>query len=101
MVLALFSLTGLRNRSRRFFYRLLHLQTGWRFKRLCFELLQHVDVSAHFVFMRAEDERGFFVDKSGFVSFEQRLIETVPAERAARFDDFLKSAILAFAVKKC
>src|ERR1700737_3656327 len=101
MILGPFSCGGLRNRSRWYRYRVLHLQTRWCFKSVGPELLQHVNVSAHFVFVGAEDELGVFVDESGFVGFEQRLIETVPAECAACFDDFLKSAILAFAVKKC
>jgi hypothetical protein len=101
MILGLCSLRRLRNRRRCYLYRVFHLQTGWRFKRLCPELLQHVDVSAHFVFVRAKNNRGVIGDQIGFVSFEQGLIEAVPAECAPRFDDFLKSAILAFAVKQC
>src|ERR1700704_1244964 len=101
MILDLFSYISLRNRSGWSVYRVLHLQTGWCFKYLSSDFLQHVDVSAHFIFVRAKDDGGVLGDEIGFVGLEQRLIEAMPAEGAARFDDLLKGAVFAFAVEKC
>jgi len=75
-----------------------HAQARRGFKGLFSELLQHVDVSAHFIFVRTKDDGGILVDEIGFVGLAQRLVEAMPAEGAARFDDLLKSAVFAFAV---
>ncbi len=56
--------------------------------------------SMHFIFVRTKDDGGVLSDEICFVSLEQRLIEAMPAQRAARLDDFLKSTVLAFAVKQ-
>lgn len=73
--------------------RLLQAQAGWRFKRPATKFFQHVDVSAHFGFVRTKDDRRVFGNELSFVGFKQRLIEAVPAACAAGLDDLLKGSV--------
>src|SRR4051794_39781306 len=50
--------------------------------------------------MGAEDQRGLVRNLVGFVSFEERLVEAMPAHGIAGLDDFLEGAVLTFAVKQ-
>src|SRR3989440_6386043 len=65
------------------------------------QLLHHIDIAPHFVFVRAENHRGLIGDEIGLIGGEERLIEAVPAHRSAGFDDFLERPVLAFAVEQC
>ena len=79
---------------------MLHLQTGWSFKRSTAQFLYQIGVPAHFVLVGAEDESGVLADAVRLVGFDQLLVEAMPAQRAPGFDDLLKSAAFALAIKK-
>ena len=64
------------------------------------QLFQDVKVAPHLILVRAKNRGGVFGDEIRFKSFEERLIEGVPAGRVAGFDDLLKSAARRFAIKQ-
>src|SRR5256885_1655269 len=99
-MLSLFSFGRLTNRRGGAFDDVLHAQTGGGFQCFSPKVFQPVDVLAPFFCGRKKDDGGVLSDELCFVSLEQRLIEAMPAQRAARLDDFLKSTVLAFAVKQ-
>src|SRR5205085_7470294 len=78
----------------------LESQTGWLVEAQVPQLFHHLEIAPHFVFVRAENERGFVRDQVCFVSLQERLVEAVPAHGVARLDDFLESPVLAFAVEQ-
>src|SRR5438034_4625706 len=67
-----------------------HPQTGRLFETEVAELLHHLEVAAHFVFVGAENQRRLVGDQVGLVSVQERLVEAMPPHRVPGLDDFLE-----------
>ena len=65
--------------------------------RFAARFLDVIDAARDRAAFGAIEQRGFFGDLALLVSFQRGMIERAPAERLARFDDFVKAFAFAFA----
>src|SRR5256885_6600218 len=80
-------------------FRNVQFQSGGRLLGPGAALLRNlVQFAAHFAFVRAGDQRGFLGNDACFAGFDDRVIEGLPAEARARFDDFVEGFVFRFAV---